>query len=184
LTAQSLPRRALAGDSMRQVERGFQAAILFSRWLLAPFLIGLVLCLFLLMYRFFADFYELAVGLPKLTWHDLIVGVLNMIDIVLTANLILIVVSSGYENFIHKIEGQLEWPEGLTAIDFGVLKQRLLGSITVIAAVDALAWYLDIERVADSSKLVWVIAFPIMFAAAMVMLAVADRTSRNGNKAG
>ncbi len=58
------------------------------------------------MYRFFADFYDLAIRLPALTWHELIVGVLNMIDIVLTANLVLIVVSSGYENFIHKIEGQ------------------------------------------------------------------------------
>ena len=44
---------------MRQIERGFQAAMLLSRWLLAPFLVGLVCCLALLIYRFFADFYEL-----------------------------------------------------------------------------------------------------------------------------
>ena len=98
------------------------------------------------MYRFFADFYNLTVRLTVETWHELIVGVLNMIDIVLTANLVLIVVSSGYENFIHKIEGRPDLPEGLTAIDFGVLKQRVLGSIAVIASVDALAWYLDLER--------------------------------------
>ena len=112
-----------------------------------------------------------------LTWHDLIVGVLNIIDIALTANLVLIVVFSGYENFIHKIEPRsAHWPEGLTAIDFSVLKQRLLGSIAVIAAVDALAWYLDLEKHADPAKLVWVIAFPLMFVAAMLMLAIVDRT--------
>jgi uncharacterized protein (TIGR00645 family) len=164
---------------MRHFERGFRAAIYFSRWLLAPFLVGLVLCLFLLIYRFFGDFYGLAVRLPALTWHDLIVGVLNMVDIALTANLVLIVVFSGYENFIHKAvaDEQADWPEGLTAIHFGALKQRVLGSIAVIAAVDALAWYLDIEKEADLTKLVWIIAFPLMFVAAMLLLAIADRVS-------
>jgi uncharacterized protein (TIGR00645 family) len=85
---------------MLQIERGFQTVIFFSRRLLAPFLVGLVLSLFLLTYRFFADFFGLAIGLTGLTWHDLIVGVLNMIDIVLAANLVLIVIFSGYENFI------------------------------------------------------------------------------------
>jgi uncharacterized protein (TIGR00645 family) len=167
---------------MRQIERGFQTAILFSRWLLAPFLVGLALSLFLLMYRLFADLYHLSSQLFVETWHELIVGVLNMIDIVLTANLVLIVVSSGYENFIHKIEGRPDLPEGLTAIDFGVLKQRLLGSIAVIASVDALAWYLDLEGAADGAKLIWVITFPLMFAAAMLILALADRTARSNGK--
>jgi uncharacterized protein (TIGR00645 family) len=166
---------------MQRIERGFQAVIVFTRWLLAPFLVGLALCLFLLMFRFFADFYHLASRLLDETWHELIVGVLNMIDIVLTANLVLIVISSGYENFIHKIEGRPDLPEGLTSIDFGVLKQRLLGSIAVIASVDALAWYLDLETASDNTKLVWVISFPLMFAVAMLILSLADRaTRRNG----
>jgi uncharacterized protein (TIGR00645 family) len=93
----------------------------------------------------------------------------------LTANLVLIVVFSGYENFIRKVEDHSSLPEGLTAIDFGALKQRILGSIAVIAAVDSLAWYLDIEKEADSVKLGWVISFPLMFVAAMLMLAIADR---------
>ncbi len=172
---------------MQPSERSFQAAILLSRWLLAPFLIGLAFCLFLLLYRFFVDFYELVIQLPKLTWHDLIVGVLNMIDIALTANLVLIVIFSGYENFIRKIDAdeRSSWPEGLTAIDFGVLKQRLLGSIAVIAAVDALAWYLNLEKAADHAKLGWLIGFPLMFVAAMLMLAIADRLGHHaGNKAG
>jgi uncharacterized protein (TIGR00645 family) len=165
---------------MQQIERAFQSAIFLSRWLLAPFLAGLVLCLLLLIYRFFGDFYELVVQLRSLTWHDLIVGVLNMIDIVLTANLVLIVIFSGYENFLRKFtaEERANWPEGVTAIDFTTLKQRLLGSVAVIAAVDALAWYLDIEKEVDRAKLIWVIAFPLMFVAAMLMLAIADRLNR------
>ena len=49
---------------------------------------------------------------------------------------------------------------GLTEIDFGALKQRLLGSIAVIAAVDALAWYLDLEKTTDTAKLGWVDRLP------------------------
>ena len=169
---------------MRTIERGFEAAIFRSRWLLAPFLIGLVLTIFLLLFRFFADFYDVAVRLPTSSWHELIVGVLNMIDIVLTANLVLIVIFSGYENFLRKVDARdhENWPEGLTSIDFVALKQRVMGSIAVIAAVDALAWYLDLEKNADSAKLTWVAAFPLMFVAAMLMLAIADRLSHNNQR--
>jgi uncharacterized protein (TIGR00645 family) len=166
---------------MQAIVRGFETVISISRWLLAPLLVGLVLTLFLLIYRFFADFLDVAVRLRGLSWHELIVGVLNMVDIVLTANLVLIVIFSGYENFLHKVEARdhEDWPEGLTAIDFGALKQRVMGSIAVIAAVDALAWYLDLEKGADNVKLTWVAAFPLVFVVAMLLMAVADRVSRH-----
>ena len=156
--------------------RYIQASIFFSRWLLAPFLLGLLLCLFLLMYRFFADFVTLAIQVPRLTWHDLVTGVLNLVDLALTANLILIVIFSGYENFIRRIDPDAhpDWPEGLTQVDFSELKQKLLGSVIGIAAVDALAWYFDLEREPDTSKLVWVLGFPIVFAIVMLMMALAD----------
>jgi uncharacterized protein (TIGR00645 family) len=171
---------------MQSVERAFLAAIFFSRWLIAPFLVGLALSLILLIYRFFADFYELAIQIPHATWHDLIVGVLNMIDIALTANLVIIVIFSGYENFIRKIRPgeDADWPNGLTEVDFMALKQRLMGSVVVIAAVDSLAWYLDLEKYSDTAKLGWAIAFPLMFVVAMLMLSLADWLGRNdGQKA-
>src|SRR5580692_4569186 len=156
--------------------RYIQAAIFFSRWLLAPFLLGLLLCLLLLIYRFFGDLYELTITLPGVSWHDLVTGVLNLVDLTLTANLIIIVIFSGYENFIRRINAadHPDWPEGLTQVDFGALKQKLLGSIVGIAAVDALAWYFDLEKVADTSKLLWVLGFPLIFAVVMLLLAVAD----------
>ncbi len=169
------------GGPMRRSERGVQALIFFSRWLVAPFLIGLLVAVLLLLYRFFADLFELALQLPNQGWHDLVVGVLNLVDIALTANLLLIVIFSGYENFIHKIElgEHPDWPSGLIDVDFGALKQKLLGSIAVIAAVDALAWYLDLEETADTAKLGWAIGFPLMFVAALLMLAIADRLGRH-----
>jgi uncharacterized protein (TIGR00645 family) len=157
--------------------RYIQASIFFSRWLLAPFLLGLLLCQFLLMYRFFGDLFELVIQVRKLNWHDTVTGVLNLVDIALTANLVLIVIFSGYENFIRRINAadHPDWPEGLTQVDFGELKQKLLGSMVGIAAVDALAWYFDLENVSDTSKIGWVLAFPVMFVVVMLMLAIADR---------
>jgi len=167
---------------MRPGQRGIQAAICFSRWLAAPFLLGLVLALLLLIYRFFADFYGLAKALPTAGWHDLVVGVLNLVDISLVANLVLIVIFSTYENFIQKIDASVRdgLPEGLVDIDFAALKQKLLGSIVVIAAVDALAWYLDLEKYTDTSKLGWALAFPLMLVVALLMLAAADRLAHRG----
>jgi len=164
--------------------RYIQAAIFFSRWLLAPFLLGLLLCLLLLIYRFFGDLFVLAMQLPGLDWHDLVTGVLNLVDLALTANLILIVIFSSYENFIRRINAadHPDWPEGLTQVDFGALKQKLLGSIVGIASVDALAWYFDLEKYPDTSKLGWALAFPLTFVVVMLMLAIADRLGRQPKK--
>jgi uncharacterized protein (TIGR00645 family) len=160
--------------------RYIQASIFFSRWLIAPFLLGLLLCQFLLLYRFAGDLYQLVFDVRKMDWHDTVTGVLNLVDLALTANLILIVIFSSYENFIRRIDAAAhpDWPEGLTQVDFGELKQKLLGSVVGIAAVDALAWYFDLEKVSDTSKLAWVLAFPLMFVAVMLMLAIADRLGR------
>jgi uncharacterized membrane protein YqhA len=132
--------------------RYIQGAIFFSRWFIAPFLLGLLLCQLALMYRFFGDLFALAVQVPRMNWHDTVTGVLNLVDLALTANLILIVIFSSYENFVG------------------------------IAAVDALAWYFDLDKPTDTSKLGWVLGFPLVFAAVMLMLAVADRLGRRPEK--
>jgi uncharacterized protein (TIGR00645 family) len=95
------------------------------------------------------------------------------------------VIFSGYDNFIRNIELEEHayLPAGLIDVDFSALKQRLLGSIAAIAAVDALAWYLDLQGTADATKLIWAVGFPLMFVGALLMLAIADwlgRNSRNG----
>jgi uncharacterized protein (TIGR00645 family) len=171
---------------MRPSDRAFQSLIYWSRWLAAPFLVGLILCLFLLIYRFAAEFIELAGEMPRAGWHELVVGVLNLIDIALVANLVLIVVFSSYENFIGRIDPseRPDWPEALMDVDFGALKQKLLGSIVAIASIEALAWFLDLEKYPDTAKLSWVIAFPLMFVVSLLMLAVADRLGHGGAPGG
>jgi uncharacterized protein (TIGR00645 family) len=157
--------------------RYIQAAVFFSRWLLAPFLLGLLVCLLVLIYRFFGDLYTLMLEMRGMSWHDVVTSVLNLVDLSLTANLVLIVIFSSFENFIRRIDpaDHPDWPEGLTQVDFGALKQKLLGSIVGIASVDALAWYFDLEKIGDTSKLVWALSFPLVFVVIMLMLAISDR---------
>ena len=164
----------------RPIGRGIQRAMFLSRWLMAPFLFGLICSVVLIAIRFFIDLFSLAIRLPGEPWQVLVVSVLNLIDLTLTANLILIVAFSAYENYIGKGDpaDHPDWPPGLIDIDFSAVKQKLLGSIAGIAAVDALAWYLDLENQADTAKFGWVVAFPLMFVAAMALLALADWLGR------
>jgi len=115
-----------------------------------------------------------------------IVGILNLVDLTLTANLIVIVIFSSYENFLAPFDETRHpgWPEGLTRIGFAGLKQKLLGSIVAIAAVNVLEWFMDIERQADNTKLAWVVGILLTFAVAMLVLAIADRLSAAGNRKG
>jgi uncharacterized protein (TIGR00645 family) len=164
----------------QSVGRGIQTAMFLSRWLMVPFLLGLVCSVVLIAIRFFINLIALVTRLLVESWQDLVVDVLNLIDLTLTANLVLIVAFSAYGNYIRKIDqtDQSDWPPGLIDIDFSEMKQKLLGSMAGIAAVEALAWYLDLERHADTTKLGWVIAFPLMFVAAMGLLALADWLGR------
>lgn len=156
--------------------RSIQTAMFLSRWLMVPFLFGLICSVVLIAVRFFINLFSLILRLLVETWQDLVVDILNLIDLTLTANLVLIVAFSAYGNYIRKIEqaDQADWPPGLVDIDFSAMKQKLLGSIAGIAAVEALGWYLYLESHADTAKFGWAITFPLMFVAAMVLLAFAD----------
>jgi uncharacterized protein (TIGR00645 family) len=169
---------------MQRIVSAVETTILLSRWLVLPLLFGLVLGLVVLIGRFFVDLWDIVAHVRSSTGHDVIIGLLNLIDFALTANLMLIVVFSGYENYVRRIDptAHPEWPEGVIDVDFGALKQKLLGSVGAIAVVDSLGWYLELEKSADTAKLGWAIGFPLMFVACMLMVAIADRLGRDGKK--
>ena len=135
--------------------RYIQAAIFFSRWLLAPFLVGLLLCLLVLMYRFFADLFELGFRCDELarSRHRRAQHGRSGADRQSRPHRDLFRLRKLHPQ--DRCGGSSRLAGGPHPIDFGELKQKLLGSIAGIAAVDALAWYLDLERAADTSKLSW-----------------------------
>ena len=162
---------------MRRVGHFVEAIIFNSRWLIAPFLLGLVVGLAALVLKFLIKLYEFVIHIPGAPPADVIVGILTLVDLTLVASLIVLVICSIYDNFITDIDPAKhpEWPEGLVKIGFSGLKQKLFGAIAVIAAVNVLEWFMDIERQADNIKLAWVVGILLAFAVSMLILAIADR---------
>jgi uncharacterized protein (TIGR00645 family) len=104
----------------KAVERGAETALFNSRWLMAPFYVGLVVALAVMFLKFLRMLWEFMLHAPGAKSTETILDVLSLIDVTLVCNLILIVVFSGYENFVSRIDtsGNPSWPIWITKIDF------------------------------------------------------------------
>jgi uncharacterized protein (TIGR00645 family) len=138
MTEQPAPYRP--NPTLKRVENGLERVLFNSRWLMAPFYFGLVVCLAVMLFKFFTKLWEFIVRAPVATEADIILGALSLIDVSLVGNLILIVVFSGYENFVSRIDpgNHPDWPEWMTKVDFAGLKQKMLASIVAISAIQVL----------------------------------------------
>ena len=158
------------------LEKWLERGISQSRWLMAPFYVGLIASLFILLFVFLREFIEFFLRVTTATEADVILGVLALIDLSLTANLVLIIVFSGYENFVSKIdpEGHPDWPEWMSKIDFSGLKQKLLASIVAISAIQVLKAFMNLEKTINEKTLPWLVAIHLVFAA-LAGLALVDQ---------
>src|SRR5215467_13364324 len=116
---------------MSRIGRAIEMIILHSRWLVAPFLVGLIVGLGALLYTFVVKLVAFLPTVGSSPEDDVIVGILKLVDLSLTANLLLIVIAASYQNFVGRVgpADHSRWPEGLIGIGFAGLKQKLLGSI-------------------------------------------------------
>jgi uncharacterized protein (TIGR00645 family) len=163
--------------TLKRVETGFENLIFNSRWLMAPFYFGLVVSLAVLLYKFGMLLWEFILHAPSTKEADIILGVLSLIDVSLTGNLILIVVFSGYENFVSRIDpgSHPDWPEWMTKVDFAGLKQKLLASIVAISAIQVLKAFMNLDAQFDSQKLGWLVGVHLVFVISTLVLALSDR---------
>jgi len=175
MTEQSAPYQP--NPTLKRVEGGVESLIFNSRWLMAPFYIGLAVSLAVLLLKFCMMLWEFIVHAPGSKETDIILGVLSLIDVSLTGNLVLLVMFSGYENFVSKIDagGHPDWPEWMSKIDFTSLKQKLLGSIVAISAVQVLKAFMNIDTTIDTVKLGWLVGVHLAFVISTLMLALSDR---------
>ncbi len=162
----------------KQIERLIETAIFASRWVLAPFYLGLALSLFVLLIKFLFELVHIAQMAFTATESQVILGLLALVDLSLTGSLIVIVIFSGYENFVSKIDhtGHRDWPEWMGTIDFTALKIKLLGSIVAISAIQLLKQFMSINTVSDRD-LFWLVVIHVVFVASSVLLALSDRIS-------
>ena len=175
MTEQPAPYRP--NPTLKRVEHGFESILFNSRWLMAPFYLCLVVSLAVLLLKFGMMLWEFILHAPGAKETDIILGVLSLIDVSLTGNLILIVVFSGYENFVSRIDpgGHPDWPAWMTKVNFAGLKQKLLASIVAISAIQVLKAFMNIDASFDAQKMGWLVGVHLVFVVSTLMLALSDR---------
>jgi uncharacterized protein (TIGR00645 family) len=149
-----------------------------SRWLLAPFYVGLSVALAGLLVVFAREAAHELAGLFSMSPEQAILMALSLIDLSLAGNLLLIVVLSGYENFVAKIRtgAPEDRPDWMGTVDFSGLKMKLVASIIAISAIALLREFMRIDEgdhIPDRD-LAWMVGLHVTFLASGVMLAWMD----------
>ena len=170
------------------IERGLFA----SRWILAPFYVGLVGALLMLLITFFQELWHfvLQVGTSFsgdatqiVRAQDAILACLALIDISLAANLVIIVVFSGYENFVSKMDvaNHEDAPSWKGKVDFTGLKIKLIASIVAISGIHLLKIFMDIKKYTEQ-EIYWMVIIHVVFVVSGVMLALMDYLVQKSKK--
>lgn len=166
------------------IERALEKFLFSSRWLLAPFYVGLVVALAMLLLKAMQELFHFVLHALTATESDIILGVLTLIDLTLTGSLVIIVIFSGYENFVSRIDASQheDWPEWMGKIDFTGLKLKLMSSIVAISAIQVLKAFMNQAKISDRD-LTWLVVIHLVFVFSGVILALTDRISEGGHKA-
>jgi uncharacterized protein (TIGR00645 family) len=165
------------------IERLLERFIFSSRWLLAPFYLALVVTLAVLLLKAVQELGHFILEAWSATESDVILGVLALIDLTLTGSLIVIVIFSGYENFVSRIEASehRDWPEWMAKIDFTGLKLKLMSSIVAISAIQVLKAFMNLRNITDRD-LMWYVIIHLVFVVSGLVLALTDRVSEGGHR--
>lgn len=159
-----------------KVENFIEVLLFSGRWLLAPLYIGLLFGLVVLVLKFGQAFWHMVEQIGSSTMQETTLAILEILDIALLGNLILIVIFSGYENFVSKItvaEGAEDRPSWMGKVDFSGLKIKLIGSLVAISVIQLLAIFLEPDDM-DTDHLFWMIMIHLTFVVSGVLFAVMD----------
>ena len=121
-------------------EEYFEESLFRSRWLMAPFYVGLMIGLLILLLTFGKEVFEQTTKLGDLQENEVVLWLLTLIDMSLAGNLTLMVVFAGYENFVSKLdlEGNPDKPDWMGKVDFSNMKLKLVASIIAISVIHLL----------------------------------------------
>jgi uncharacterized protein (TIGR00645 family) len=167
-----------APDKRMPFERVLENGLFLSRWLMAPFYVGLVLALAMLLVVFVEEVIHAIPNVLGGGAEQAILTVLTLIDLSLAGNLVLIVIFSGYENFVSKInlEGHEDRPSWMGTLDFSGLKIKLVGSIVAISAISLLRAFMTITQsgTVDEVRIFWLVVLHVTFVGSGLLFAMMD----------
>ena len=160
---------------MKRLELAIESIILASRWLLVVFYIGLALALAVYALSFGKKLYEFVTVAFTLGDTDTILKMLGLIDAALVASLVVMVIISGYENYVSRFDddGAVHW---LGEIDAGSLKIKVASTIVAISSIHLLQVFLYVEQY-TSDKLMWYTLIHLAFVLSALFLAYIDRVA-------
>lgn len=164
------------------IERRFEQVIFASRWLLAPFYLGLVIALGMLLVKFAQELFHVLPHVLDMAEKDMILMILTLIDLSLAGNLLLMVIFSGYENFVSKMDvaDHVDRPDWMGKVDFSGLKLKLIASIVAISGIHLLKSFMNLKNT-PQDELMWLVIIHMTFVVSGVLLALMDRLSEAGH---
>ena len=171
------PAYTLSIEDMKRIENAFEHLLFSSRWLMAPVYFGLVLAMVVLLIKFTKEVLGIFGSIMTATGGDLIIGVLSLVDIALIMNLLIIIMFSGYENFVSKMEDlhtHRDRPDWMGHIGFSDLKIKLIGSIVAISGIELLKGFMNVGNLTDR-QLGWMVGIHITFLLSGVLYALMDK---------
>jgi uncharacterized protein (TIGR00645 family) len=163
------------GHPMIKFESSIEKTIFASRWLLAPFFIGLVVAILALFAKFAKELYFLLTHMFTNTGEQTIITILSLVDATLIACLLLIIIFSGYENFVSKIDfdNHIDRPQWMGKVGFSDLKIKLIGAIVAISAVELLKAFINMQHLTNT-ELAWRVGIHLTFVFSGVLFALTD----------
>jgi uncharacterized protein (TIGR00645 family) len=159
---------------LNPLERLIERIIVTARWLLVVFYIGLAVGLAVYAVSFVWKLVKIVESTLTSTSTEMILAMLGLIDAALIASLVVMVMLSGYETFVSRIDssnGQLSW---LGKLDASALKVKLAASIVAVSSIHLLQVFLNVEHY-ENSTIMWSVTIHITFLASALLLAVVDR---------
>jgi uncharacterized protein (TIGR00645 family) len=154
--------------------------IFLSRWLQAPLYIGLVVAQGVYVYHFLQELWHLVEKAPAIDETTIMLTVLGLVDVVMIANLLIMVIVGGYETFVSRLnlEGHPDQPEWLSHVNAGVLKVKLATALIGISSVNLLKTFIEVSsKPMPDHAIMWQLLLHLTFVVSALLLAITDRIS-------
>jgi uncharacterized protein (TIGR00645 family) len=170
-----------------QIETRFERGLFASRWLMAPMYLGLIVSLAMLVIVFARELIYYAPQAFTMSSDQVILVILTLIDLSLAGNLLLIVLFSGYENFVSKLDisDTTDRPPWMGTVDFSGLKMKLIASIVAISGIHLLKRFMEIGETSaplDEPQMMWLVIIHLTFVVSGVLLALMDWLTAQTNR--
>lgn len=169
-------------NKLKLLERLIERCVFASRWLQAPLYLGLIVVTLMYSFKFLMELGHICADITKMGESELMLGILTLIDMVMVANLLIMVLLGGYSTFVSHIslDDEQDRPDWLDKIDAGSMKAKLASSLVSISAIHLLRSFMSIDHTTAANmaihehQLKWQVVIHLVFLVSALLLATTD----------